>query len=269
MATFTSRLGLRKPDPTDKPNRVNDFTTPSDAIDQAVHAEVVTSGTRPTGAAAFDGKRIWESDTKNHLVQYDSTSTLKWYHPSVPGFGPSGPAASSDNLIDHGEGFVWRHRTTGEGGGYATLVPFNELGTRHECKYRQDTAQSFTDNNFFSVKYETAVYTTADILVNTNFDAFTINRAGVWRICAGLRWNAGSNTGTGERILSLRRNANNIASHRDISGTITFTSYCIKTVARLDVADVIDVLALHNTGATRSSDTGIRNNFISMTWLRA
>lgn len=61
MATATTRLGLRKPDPADTINVAADLAGPYDKIDEAVGALVCTSGTRP--ASPFEGQLIWQTDT--------------------------------------------------------------------------------------------------------------------------------------------------------------------------------------------------------------
>lgn len=76
MATTTSRLRLRKPDPD--PNTgdfidiATDINAPYDQIDAAVGALVVTSSTRP--ATPWAGQIIQESDTGYRMYVHNGTS---------------------------------------------------------------------------------------------------------------------------------------------------------------------------------------------------
>jgi hypothetical protein len=269
MATTTSRLGLRKPGTGDQPSRLNDINAEKDAVDAAVHAQVVTSTTRPTSTAAFQGKRICESDTKNHLIQGTAGSSTGWVHPSVPGFSSGAPASGADDLIDWGEGLVWRHRSVAEGSGYQPLFPYNLSTDLREAKYRATATQSFANNTTTSVVYETAVYTSVDVTANGTNDAWTINRAGLWRICAGTRWASGAATGTPSnvRVLTMQLNGTTIVSTRDVILS-AFCSQNVRTAIRLAANDVITVVAVQDSGASRNADPATRNSFISLTWMR-
>lgn len=271
MATFTTRLGLRKPELTEQPSRTNDVLIPMDAIDAAVGAQVVTSSTRPTTTSAlFRGKRIWETDTGCHLIEDTAGSTTGWVHPSIPGFSNGAPAVGADDLIDFGEGAVWRHRSVAEGSGYQTLVLLGDGSTyRREAKYKSTAAQAFANNTLTNVNFETAVYTSADVTPNAGFNQFTVKRAGVWRICAGLRWASGTNTGTpsGARVASLQLNGALIASVRRL-GITAFHSLNLSTTVRLAVNDMVELIGLQDSGASRNTDPAAGNNLFTLTWLR-
>lgn len=79
MATVTTRLGLRKPDPNpvtgDFVDVANDLNNNWDIIDGKIGFTVCTSGTRP--ATPFQGQHIYEADTGNTLLCV-STGPAVW-----------------------------------------------------------------------------------------------------------------------------------------------------------------------------------------------
>jgi len=72
MATFTTRLLLRKPDPDpvtgDNVDVATDINASMDKLDAAVGFHICTSGTRPVGAERWDGRGILETDTLKAYV---------------------------------------------------------------------------------------------------------------------------------------------------------------------------------------------------------
>lgn len=98
-ATFTSRLGLRKPDGTapdsDNVNVVTDLNDNYDKIDTHLGFYVCTSSTRPTGSDRFTGRQIFETDTK---ARYIWTGT-EWYLLSELYFTKSVDEAVSSTTI--------------------------------------------------------------------------------------------------------------------------------------------------------------------------
>jgi len=75
MATFTSRLGLRKPATGDNVNVTTDLNDNNDKVDLHIGDYVCTSSTRPTGVNLFTGRTIFETDTKQWLM-WDGSSWL-------------------------------------------------------------------------------------------------------------------------------------------------------------------------------------------------
>lgn len=90
MATSTTRLGLRKPDPDpvtgDDINVALDISGSMDKIDAAVGCAVCTSGTRP--GSPWQGQLIFETDTGKvqvwngsawkHIISINTGSALAW-----------------------------------------------------------------------------------------------------------------------------------------------------------------------------------------------
>ena len=73
MATFTTRLGLRKPADIDLVSQLTDLNANFDKIDTNIGAVLCTSTTRPTGGSLFTGLSIFETDTKKSYV-YDGAT---------------------------------------------------------------------------------------------------------------------------------------------------------------------------------------------------
>jgi len=276
MATSTTRLGLRKPDPTDKPSRTTDLNDDWDKVDLAVGAYNCTSGARPT-TNLYTGKRIYETDTKNRLVNATTpAATTGWYQEAIPGTQASAGAISNpfENLLSVQETDEWivRYRAAyGPGVKEAIALGSNPAGSLalHECLYRQGSgqSQSFADNTQTAMTFPTAVYTTADVTRAAGNNSFTINRAGLWHFGCGLRWNSVS--GGALKFLILRVNGATISGARDEVSTVAWTASCFCSY-RCAVNDVITVEALQdNTGNTAvSTDVGFALNFFSAAWIR-
>lgn len=80
MATSTTRLALRKPNPAvggDNISVANDLNLNWDKVDAAVGYFVCTSGTRPT-TAAWQGMHIYETDTGKAYVATTGGPTPTW-----------------------------------------------------------------------------------------------------------------------------------------------------------------------------------------------
>lgn len=82
MATFTSRLGLKRPDVTD-PFLTQDFYDNYNLIDAAPGLHICTSSTKPTWGVNQAGRSIFMTDYK-YIEVWDGTN---WIEPvqSVPG----------------------------------------------------------------------------------------------------------------------------------------------------------------------------------------
>jgi hypothetical protein len=123
--TFTSRLGLRKPDPDpstgDFITVTTDINASMDKIDAAVGKTICTSGTRPTGSDRWDGREIYETDTRRSYMW--SAAVTNWL-PLLIGRGTDGPYLLGQSTDTNGEGInvrgsaasadVWRARVTSD-----------------------------------------------------------------------------------------------------------------------------------------------------------
>src|SRR5918994_690085 len=121
MGTSTTRLLLWKPDGLPGGDNINvdtDINNNADKIDDAVGFKVCTSGTRPTGTARWDGRMIYETDTRR---QYMWSAALSFWMPMLIGRGNGiGPYQLGLSTDTGGEGInasgataatdVWRAR---------------------------------------------------------------------------------------------------------------------------------------------------------------
>jgi hypothetical protein len=82
MATTTTRMGLRKPDPTDVVSVSTDLNSPYDTVDLNIGVRICTSGSRP--GSPFSGLVIYETDTKRKY--HWNGSAWEWL--STGGFVP-------------------------------------------------------------------------------------------------------------------------------------------------------------------------------------
>jgi len=125
MATTTTKLALRKPDPDpstgDFINVVTDINDSMDKLDAAVGVFVCTSGTRPTGSQRWDGREIYETDTRRN---YMWSAALTTWLPLLVGRGANGPYLLGASVDAAGEGITnattgsavttWRTRVSGD-----------------------------------------------------------------------------------------------------------------------------------------------------------
>jgi hypothetical protein len=126
MAGTTTRLGLRKPDPHpttgDLINVTTDINDNADKIDAAINFHICTSGTRPVGANRWDGREIFETDTRRAYVW--SASVADWL-PLLIARTAAGPYLLNASTDTNGEGFniratagttqLWRSTVAVEG----------------------------------------------------------------------------------------------------------------------------------------------------------
>ena len=106
MATQTTRLLLRKPDPDpatgDFVNAATDINQNADKIDAAIGVTICTSGTRPTGTDRWDGREIYETDTRRN---YMWSAALATWLPLLISRGANGPYPLGTSTDSGGEGF--------------------------------------------------------------------------------------------------------------------------------------------------------------------
>ena len=105
MATYTSRLGLKRNDGSD-PFKRQDFVDNANRLDAAPGVHVCTSSTRPTWASGQAGRLIYETDT-NSLFHWNSTAfvaqlttPLTWAGGIAPGATLSTNATASYNFAN-------------------------------------------------------------------------------------------------------------------------------------------------------------------------
>lgn len=125
MATTTTRLLLRKPDPNpttgDLINVTTDISDSMDKLDATAGFTVCTSGTRPTGTDRWDGRQIYETDTRRTYMWANALTT--WL-PMLVSRGTDGPYLLGQSVDTSGEGInsrgsavganMWRSRVTSD-----------------------------------------------------------------------------------------------------------------------------------------------------------
>ena len=262
MATLTTRFGFRKPAGTDAVNVQTDLNANLDIIDAKLGAPVVTSGTRPAGPVA--GQLIRESDTGNFLVH----NGTNWQHASIP------VVTSTAQILAPYEGLVvlnttdsMLYRRVG-----TAWTAFAALGgttgpTSHEMYYYNTAVQSIPNVADTQLAFPANAYVSDDVTPNASFNAFTLNRTGLWVISAGVRIVTGT---SGERHLFLgltdMLGANRLAGASAASSIPT--SLNVGTEARLNAGSVILAGAYQSSGAARNTDPVGFSVHMSMAWIR-
>lgn len=261
MATFTTRLGLRKPAGTELVNVVTDINDNLDDLDSVVSSTVCTSGTRP--ASPFQGQVIFETDT-NNVLTHNGTA---WVHSgmgvvsstaSIP-YPYTGQLvfATTDNMIYRYTGAAW-------------VACIATGTTNHEARYYQSTGQTVNNITDTKIQFANALYTSADVTAGgTSNDQFTLVRAGLWHIEAGVRYPA---TTSGERHIFI--NMDTVVT--GLGNRIAGSSNHVATTAALSVATDYRVAAntpchigtYQNSGAARVLSISGETIHVAFTWVR-
>lgn len=113
MATTTTRLALRKPDPNpvtgDFVDVAADLNANSDKIDAAISSTICTSATRP--GAPFDGQIIRETDTRRMYIRNATQSAWDPFNAATICTSGTRPSSPYDGLIiretDTRKVYVW------------------------------------------------------------------------------------------------------------------------------------------------------------------
>lgn len=262
MATFTSRFNMRKAAGADQANVQTDINDNLDVIDANLGAAIVTSGTRP--ASPIEGRLIRETDTGNFLV-YASGA---WRNVSVPVVtATSQILAPYEGLIVLNTTDMLLYRRSG-----STWIGFAAVGgttdpTRHEARYIKTVSVAVASGTDGQISYPNTVTTCSDVTPNGSFNAFTLNRGGLWILSAGVRWAAGS---SGERHLFLSQTdmaVGNRVAGVSASSSLNTTLNCHAEV-RLSAGAVVLAGGWQLSGGALGQDIAGSSNYFSAVWLR-
>lgn len=295
MPAFTSRLNLYKPGGGSSglilPDEVLDvdrLNNNFDAIDAAVGARVVTSGTRP--ASPYNGQAIYESDTGNIRVWNSGTSRWELPSPSVSVADFTALAALSTAVFRTGdvvyvvEGNV-EMRRVGSSWVQVNTAVFADAATRDtayakaSAAYRvvgAESRASATDNfvrtwngTIWAVDLAKTTFkrNAASLATNASFSAvdlndaswgtdftrtalgvYTCQRAGEYRIRLNFSY-AGNATGT--RGVRLLLSAGSVARQRQDNavGSLDF-SISLDWLVTVAQNDTITTQAQQNSGGS-------------------
>jgi hypothetical protein len=145
--------------------------------------------------------------------------------------------------------------------------------TLHEARYEQTSAQSIPNLTDSKVWFNSAVTTSADVTASgTNNTDFLLNRSGLWRVSACIRYNTGSG---GERHLFaatgtvLGTLANRFMGSSDAAVGVGAGNLSASTEIRVAASTSVFVGTFQSNGGTLAIDTGFGHmNHIALTWLR-
>lgn len=173
--------------------------------------------------------------------------------------------STADNMLHRWTGAAWLAFAATGGSTAATM---------HEARYHQAaSAQSYVTATDTKVKFEAAITTCDDVTASgTGNTDFLLNRAGVWRISAGLRFLG--TAGAGERHLFIQTGTTFVPANRQVGdtkvnvGSAPVTLNC-STDIRVTAATSVLVGAFQNSGGSISADIGFGGTIhIALTWLR-
>lgn len=144
----------------------------------------------------------------------------------------------------------------------------------HECAYTQTIAQTIPTGTDRPLGFNTAVTTTTDVTQGTATGGsiangkFTLNRGGVWAICAGIRWaapNAASQYGI---WLGPDNGTSRFANQLQNCGGTSAFDQSVAVTDRYASAQTFNVYAFQNSGG--NEDTAILNGaiYFRAVWIR-
>lgn len=260
MATFTTRLGLRKPDGTENVDVVADLGVNYDFLDDAAGSTLCTSTTRPF--TPYDGQVIYETDT-NHVLTWNGTA---WKNSSIPVVTATSQITSPYEgmlIMNSTDDMIYVRRSSAWVAAVATGDTF------HEARYYQNTAQTVANTADVKLYFDTAVTTCADVVASgTNNTDFTLQRSGLWLLSAGVRYPSAT---AGERHVFIGTSSDMAIGNR-ITGAsahiATTTTLSCTTTARLNSGTVVVAGTYQSSGASRALSISGQTIFISLVWLR-
>lgn len=169
---------------------------------------------------------------------------------------------TTDNMLYRYEGSIW--------------IAFLAMGTTlHEARYEQRASgQSVPTATDTKMKFEAVNTSCADVTASgTNNTDFLLNRGGLWRISAGVRY-LGNASGGNERHLFIQTGStfvpgNRLAINTQFVSTNIPAGLNVSTEVRLFANTTIIIGIWQNAGSNTVVDTGFGGvNHIALAWLR-
>jgi hypothetical protein len=157
-------------------------------------------------------------------------------------------------------------------------VGFSAIGgstaaTLHEVRYEQHSSQSLVTNTDTKIKFDTAIYTSSDVTASgTGNTDFQLNRAGLWRASAAVRYD--TDFGGNERHLFLQtgtvfNTTNRIDWQTAVNVDIAPASVSCSTEFRAAAGSSVFAAGWQNSGNTIATDVAFGGaEHLTLTWLR-
>lgn len=198
MATFTTRLALRKPDTTDLVDVETDINDSMDAIDAAIGFNRL--GAFP--ASPYTGKPVMRSDLSDHKFVWNGSAWLP--ASGIPIFATTAARDSGfpsptegDNALVTANNSLYIYN----GGGWQQTYFYGGIP---QAKLTRTTAQTTTDATDAFVAFTSEVIDTLGGHDNvTNNTRYTAQAGGMYMFCASIPW---ENSAVGVRRLDFRKN---------------------------------------------------------------
>jgi hypothetical protein len=170
---------------------------------------------------------------------------------------------TTDNMLYRYDGATWV-AFLATGGGTAA--------TTHEARYEQTTLQAIANATDTKLQLNTSVTTCTDVVASgTGNTDFALNRAGVWRCSAGVRFATGT---TGERDLFMGTGttvgtlANRIVGTSTAGSTLGIT-LSVSTDIRVISGTSVFAGVFQSNGGSLNTDVAFGHTIhAAFTWLR-
>jgi hypothetical protein len=170
---------------------------------------------------------------------------------------------TTDNMLYRYDGSTWV-AFLATGGGTAA--------TAHEARYEQTTLQGISNATDSKLQLNTAVTTCSDVVASgTGNQDFALNRGGVWRCSAGVRFATGT---TGERDLFMATGtavgtlANRFVGASTSGSTLGIT-LSVSTDIRVASGTSVFAGVFQNNGGSLNTDVAFGHTIhAAFTWLR-
>jgi len=237
LATFTTRLGLRKPATTDLVNVTTDLGANMDAIDAAVGASVVTSITRP--GSPYAGQAIFETDTHNNLLYSGG-----WYHdtiPVVPGTGSILNPYNFQLIYNTTDGLLYRYDS-------GTASWFKATAYARYALTGASTVALGSGADTL-MQFPTAITTDPRVVAGGGGNTQFTLTPGRWTISAALRTSANTSMGLYLGTGTTANEANAFAS----ASTNTFTNAGVSDTVEFTTSTTVVCFVWSNTSVNAVS----------------
>jgi hypothetical protein len=133
------------------------------------------------------------------------------------------------------------------------------------ARYRKSTTQSLSNDTNTKLTFPTVVTFSGDIVPNTAFDEFTLNRDGWWMISAGISFATGT-TGWRRGEIALADLSASYAKLR-ISASPDAVQVNLTTHLQVVTGQSFSVYGRHTQGSSLNVDATDNGTWVAFTWI--
>lgn len=254
MATFTTRLGIRKPETTDLVDVDTDINGSMDAIDAALGYQRLTA----FPASPYTGKPVMRSDLSDHKFVWNGTI---WIPASgIPVFATTAARdagfpspVTGDNCLVTANKSLYVY----DGGWQQTYF----YGGIPQAKLTRTTTQATTDATDAFVAFTSEVIDTHGGHDNaTNNTRYTAQVGGMYMFCASVPW---ANSAAGVRRLDFRKNGTTFYSGSAYAAgaAVRVVSHATRII-ELTFGDYVEVSINQTSGGNLNADGTVNEGLV-------